>query len=829
MYLFTMPGVDMDRTLFFTDCLSPSGSSTYEVQAYRRRAVARAGVQGPRNAEDDVCSLVGASMRECHDAVPIGTPRFLKWVCAIGALTESLKPPKQTWRALCGLEDKEAAYLRSKQPGDLIYWPGVAMTTLNENLAMKYALHRLHERNNLLIIIREVDQGILLGGCALRPREEILLLPAFSILEVLEVDLESTPPKLICEFRKSLMSHDFRDECLRDLDEACQVLVGEAPVFIDKATAEVNDEQQLTRKFYDQPLTGNPLTGDLLRMIVDRLAALDKRNSDLEQGSRQIQDELNRRNLEIERLNAARRELQTRVNATAADPGRDEQYKRQLDALQRCNQEADAKLAEHRRNIQALEVERESLKASLHRATPHEGQAETLLGSLKRCREDFANSGVQVMKLRRDLDDEVEARRRDREDHTRIKRENEQRYLQKMEEQKRKTEKAIQRAEEVERWKRNCMVQICVCCFCLILALALSLILIAAYGGIFCDPCEPEEIIVFGPCIGNDTNGTNGTNGSNKSGCGNGSGAGARGAGGCDQGSGGGSSWTTEGENETTTSTKTTSAPMPSSTTTAPSWSPSSTSAAGGGGGGGEGGGGGLSLPLVCPMQDLGPGIDATYCSGLLIGETCLASCSAGYAGEAVVLSCLGLTGLEPVCRSTTTRTTSTTTSTTSVTASTTTVSSTTTITDSSTTTSSSTITSSTTTWTSSITSSTSSSTRTSSTTSTSSSTFTFTTTTFSSTTTTTPVATLCGCTSTCYPMSCGSACNAFVTYIKPSSRYGDVEATCRCSATCSSDGSYTSNFTASCTPAVPSSGSSMATKLIVGANNSTECNQTPR
>mmetsp|Transcript_103194 Transcript_103194/g.296142 ORF Transcript_103194/g.296142 Transcript_103194/m.296142 type:complete len:224 (-) Transcript_103194:28-699(-) len=219
-------------------------------------------------------------------------------------------------------------------------------------------------------------------------------------------------------------------------------------------------------------------------------------------------------------------------------------------------------------------------------------------------------------------------------------------------------------------------------------------------------------------------------------------------------------------------------------------------------------------------MQDLGPGIDATYCSGLLIGETCLASCSAGYAGEAVVLSCLGLTGLEPVCRSTTTRTTSTTTSTTSVTSSTTTVSSTTTITDSSTTTSSSTITSSTTTWTSSITSSTSSSTRTSSTTSTSSSTFTSTTTTFSSTTTTTPVATLCGCTSSCTPLPCTAACSAFVTYVKPSAGYGDLEATCRCSAACFGN----SSFEGSCTPQVPSSGSSMATNLIVGPTNSTKC-----
>jgi len=152
-----------------------------------------------------------------------GLKKFIKWQCLISAVRQHLDEPITTYRGLCRLPSAMVQDLATMRRGSLLFWPAMTSTALDRSVAQEYANQPAPEgTGNVLFVISGVSEGIALRGVSQYPREGEFLLPLFSLLEVRDV-LGTENPELRCKFVGSLMTEDFRQECLLDMQHAQQV------------------------------------------------------------------------------------------------------------------------------------------------------------------------------------------------------------------------------------------------------------------------------------------------------------------------------------------------------------------------------------------------------------------------------------------------------------------------------------------------------------------------------------------------------------------------------------------------------------------------------
>jgi hypothetical protein len=231
MLLYTMQDVDIDRTLLFSDCpVLNGGEESPEARDRVFKPYREQHVKDERNPQmfSDGCWSTRASwdafagQRENKDAQE-KLQKWVKWVCLLAALRQKLVPPVRVTRGLTQLPDFIMQELMAKQPGDLIFWAAMSSTTLDGSISESYANQMRPVNRNVIFTIDGVDEGTPLYEISQYPKEQEVLLPAFSMLKVKAIEpslKEDEPARLACDFAGVLMPEVLQFACEQDLRRA---------------------------------------------------------------------------------------------------------------------------------------------------------------------------------------------------------------------------------------------------------------------------------------------------------------------------------------------------------------------------------------------------------------------------------------------------------------------------------------------------------------------------------------------------------------------------------------------------------------------------------
>ena len=252
--LYTMQDVDIDRALLFPDCpplpesveTRQGISEAYETYRMKRR---RKG----KSRNPDVClqacgdsrrkwdafvrEVEGALLPEDELEVTRGD-RWFKWVCLLGALRQKL-PKLTVYTFLTKVPRGILQNTLRKQPGDLLFWPTASSATLDTKFADAYAKQQLPVEQNVIFEIDGVTEGILLEELSPYPREQEVMLPPFTLLQVTAVHRPSAgqPARIFCNFESCLMGTTLQAHCEQDLVESMVRLWRATENVIAEATA----------------------------------------------------------------------------------------------------------------------------------------------------------------------------------------------------------------------------------------------------------------------------------------------------------------------------------------------------------------------------------------------------------------------------------------------------------------------------------------------------------------------------------------------------------------------------------------------------------------
>ena len=122
--------------------------------------------------------------------------------------------------------------LRSKRRGDVLFWPSMTSTTVNESLATAAASQGEPVSSSVLFIIHSVSDGLDLRHCSQYPSEEEVLLPACSVLRIRDV-VQATVLQILLDFEGTLLDADFRRHVRDDIAARERALRGQFPAAQD--------------------------------------------------------------------------------------------------------------------------------------------------------------------------------------------------------------------------------------------------------------------------------------------------------------------------------------------------------------------------------------------------------------------------------------------------------------------------------------------------------------------------------------------------------------------------------------------------------------------
>jgi hypothetical protein len=226
--LYTQQDVDIDRMFSFTDVPEfpvgqESPAARDKVYADYREQVQTTGKRNPmifRNANWGSFMSWDAYSKGVENPLAMEALRtWVKWICLITA-SRLHYPPRSVFRGLCGLPPQLVEEFRNMEPGKEIFWPALSSTTTERSICESYANQAEPLERNVIFTISGVNEGIELFRLSQYPKEAEFLLPSFSKLRVVNVQKDTVPLIIDCEFAGCIMPDDFRQACLDDLEQS---------------------------------------------------------------------------------------------------------------------------------------------------------------------------------------------------------------------------------------------------------------------------------------------------------------------------------------------------------------------------------------------------------------------------------------------------------------------------------------------------------------------------------------------------------------------------------------------------------------------------------